>query len=70
MTDEERGEEGTEEEIEDLEAPAVAQGGVIGGLPCRPTNRCAPVNTMVNCPNTVTQLCLAPTCAQTQVLEQ
>jgi hypothetical protein len=31
MTDEERGQEGVEEEIEDLEAPAEAQIDVVGG---------------------------------------
>jgi hypothetical protein len=49
MTDEERGEEGAEE---DLEAPTSAQGDVAGGFPCQPTIRgmCVPPNT----------LCLSP----------
>jgi len=34
MTDEERGEEGAEEAIEDLEAPASMQGDVAGGEGC------------------------------------
>lgn len=34
MTDDERGAEGTEEAIEDLEAPAVAQSDVKGGSAC------------------------------------
>jgi hypothetical protein len=34
MTDEERREEGNEEAVEDLEAPAAAQGDVAGGQLC------------------------------------
>lgn len=71
MTDEERRQEGAEEEIEDLEAPAAAQSEVAGGIgigPCAPTNRCAPVNTVVNC-RAPTQVCGIPTCAKTEVYE-
>ena len=35
MTDEERSEEGAEEAIEDLDAPAEAQDDVAGGAACR-----------------------------------
>jgi hypothetical protein len=42
MTDEERKEEGTDEAIEDLEAPADAQADVAGGEVCaKPTTICA-----------------------------
>lgn len=69
MTHEEVNKEGAEEEIEDLEAPAEAQGDVAGGyINCRPTNNCAPVNTVVAC-NPPTQLCSLPTCVQTLVHE-
>lgn len=68
MTDEERSQEGADEEIEDLEAPAAAQGDVAGGLLCRPTNRCAPVNTVVAC-QPPTQYCAPPTCHATSVYE-
>ncbi len=71
MTDEERSQEGAEEEIEDLEAPATAQREVAGGLPpCAPTNACRPVNTVVSCkPYSPTQACLSPTCSITKVEE-
>ena len=68
MTDEERKEEGADEAIEDLEAPAAAQEDVAGGLgPCKPTNRCAPVNTVVHTCQDPTQLCADPTCKVTTV---
>lgn len=42
MTDQERNEEGTEEGIEDLEAPASAQDDVAGGMACgKPSMVCA-----------------------------
>jgi hypothetical protein len=41
MTDEERRREGAEEPIEDLEAPAAAQGDVVGGgMACHPAGTC------------------------------
>ena len=68
MTDEERSQEGGEDAIEDLEAPAAAQGDVAGGMgPCRPTNACAPVNTVVTHCSLPTQLCMEPTCKVTTV---
>jgi hypothetical protein len=72
MTDEEHGQEGDEEAIEDLEAPAAAaQWDFAGGLaPCRPTNRCRPVNTVVHCPDGITQGCREPTCRVTEVYYQ
>jgi hypothetical protein len=66
MTDDERKQEGAEESVEDLEAPAAEQGGVAGGIVCRPTNACAPVNTVVHC-LAPTQLCEYPTCKVTTV---
>ena len=67
MTDEERNQEGAEEQIEDLEAPAEAQGDVAGGMgPCRPTNACNPVKTVVHC-DKPTQICIDPTCKLTSV---
>ncbi len=69
MTDEERKEEGAEEAIEDLEAPAAAQDDVAGGLgPCKPTNACKAVNTLVHTCSTPTQLCVEPTCRTTSVM--
>lgn len=75
MTGEEHSEEACEEAIEDLEAPAAAQKGMeeesawIG--PCRPTNNCRPVNTVVHCgpadPVGITQACRQPTCHVTEV---
>lgn len=42
MTDEERSDEGGEEAVEDLEAPAAAQEDVAGGAGCgRPSLDCA-----------------------------
>ncbi len=38
MTDEQRREEGAEEAIEDLEAPAAAQKDVVGGKGCSPVS--------------------------------
>lgn len=66
MTEDERKREGAEEPIEDLEAPAAEQGEVVGGILCRPTNACAPVNTVVSCKKP-TQLCAPPTCQETSV---
>jgi hypothetical protein len=68
MTDEEFSPEGGEEAIEDLEAPAAAQADVAGGIgPCRPTNQCQPVNTLVHHCRLPTQLCTPPTCNLTMV---
>ncbi|HEX4034788.1 MAG TPA: hypothetical protein VHX66_10120 [Solirubrobacteraceae bacterium] len=76
MTDGERNEEGAEEALEDLEAPAESAADVAGGIcpqatgVCRPTNRCSPVNTMIHC-SPPTQLCpTGYTCELTQVAEQ
>ena len=52
MTDEHRSDEGDEEAIEDLEAPAEAQSDVEGGLCATPTNCCAPptcIDTVTDC---------------------
>jgi hypothetical protein len=54
MTDEQKREEGAEEAIEDLDAPAAAQGDVVGGKKCEP----------VSCGYTV--LCLGGTCKLTK----
>jgi hypothetical protein len=53
MTDEERNDEGAEEEVEDLEAPAEAQEDVAGGA-C-PANTCR-----------YTTYCLEQTCKATK----
>ncbi len=50
MTDEEQGAEGAEEGIEDLEAPAVAQDDVAGGIAC---------------PGKPSMVCASPTCVAT-----
>ncbi|HEY2600448.1 MAG TPA: hypothetical protein VGI67_02755 [Thermoleophilaceae bacterium] len=53
MIDEERKDEGNEEEIEDLEAPADQQEDVAGGNICaKPTTFCVPptcIDTKVDC---------------------
>jgi len=54
MTDEQKREEGAEEAIEDLEAPAEAQQDVAGGAKCTP----------VTC--TYSVLCLGGTCKFTK----
>jgi hypothetical protein len=54
MTDEQKRQEGAEEAIEDLEAPAAAQEDVAGGAACEP----------VSCGYTV--LCLGGTCKITK----
>jgi hypothetical protein len=72
LTDEERRQEGAEDEIEDLEAPGAAQQDVAGGLgPCRPTNDCAPNNTLITHCELPTQKCTYPgvTCLATVVRE-
>jgi hypothetical protein len=60
MTDEERRAEGSEEAIEDLEAPATAQEDVAGGAVCGPKScgspsmicvDTCPTKTYVNCSN-------------------
>jgi hypothetical protein len=53
MTDDERNREGSEESIEDLEAPAAAQGDVTGGKLCGPKS----------CGNP-SMVCYGPTCGQ------
>ena len=40
MTDDKRRDEGIQEPIEDLEAPAASQEGVHGGAGCMPTEVC------------------------------
>jgi hypothetical protein len=50
MTDEERNQEGAEESIEDLEAPAESQDDVAGGI---------------GCPGKPSMVCAAPTCVKT-----
>jgi hypothetical protein len=63
MTDEERNREAADEEIEDLDAPAAAQGDVVGGrvICAKPTNTCAPGNT-----TGVETYCKLPTCNATK----
>ena len=68
MTDEERKQEGAEEEIEDLEAPAETQNDVAGGLDarkgCKATKKyCAPAAPQ-------SKACLTPTCVKTIVHER
>jgi hypothetical protein len=59
MTDDERKEEGAEEAIEDLEAPAAAQEDVAGGARgCLPPSCVKPNSEIVS-------LCEQPTCKQT-----
>jgi hypothetical protein len=55
MTDGERSEEGAEETVEDLEAPASAQGDVAGG-------------DFGGCPGKPSFVCAAPTCTATKVV--
>lgn len=56
MTEDERGEEGAEETVEDLEAPASLQEDVAGGWPLGP------------CPGKPSMVCAAPTCTATKVV--
>ncbi len=52
MTEEEREQEGSEESIEDLEAPAETQEDVAGGLCAKPTTICVEptcVDTVTRC---------------------
>jgi hypothetical protein len=72
VTDDERKQEGAEEPIEDLEAPAAEQRDVAGGVgvPCAPTNACHPVHTVVKGCLYPTQICGRPTCQATVVFEQ
>ncbi|HEY1833680.1 MAG TPA: hypothetical protein VGG08_04525 [Solirubrobacteraceae bacterium] len=70
MTEEEHSHEGDGEEIEDLEAPAEAAEDVAGGICTNATNACRPAGSVVHCPYGVTQLCDAPTCKVTTVMEQ
>lgn len=49
MTDEERGQEGSEEQIEDLEAPAGVQGDVVGGAHCIPPSCARNTDIVVAC---------------------
>jgi hypothetical protein len=55
MTDKERRDEGAEETIEDLEAPAESQDDVAGGAPCKGASCVSP-----------TMRCAVPTCKDTK----
>jgi hypothetical protein len=73
MTEEERREEGAEEAVEDLDAPAEAQDDVAGGAGCRkptcgvvPTLRCA----TPTCQDTKAQCMDAPATHDVIVFEQ
>jgi hypothetical protein len=55
MTEAERNEEGAEDTVEDLEAPASAQEDVAGGEG-------------TNCPGAASAVCANPTCRATKVL--
>ena len=57
MTDDEFREEGAEDPIEDLEAPASVQGDVAGGN-----------DGLGPCPHKPSAVCAAPTCKATAVL--
>ncbi|HEY1833681.1 MAG TPA: hypothetical protein VGG08_04530 [Solirubrobacteraceae bacterium] len=79
MTDEDNVEEGAEEAIEDLEAPAAAAGDVTGGLcpagtdACHlPTTGCSNPTCTVQtfCKPGTVQGCTKPTCGLTVVLVQ
>ena len=60
MTDEQRNEEGAEEAIEDLDAPAAEQGDVAGGMCYKPS---------LICPKpTDFDACQKPTCKTTEVV--
>jgi hypothetical protein len=59
MTDEERNAEGAEESIEDLEAPAEAQGDVAGGVVKCATPTCGG-------DSTVSTFCQGITCSKTK----
>jgi hypothetical protein len=64
MTDKERKDEGAEETVEDLEAPAEDQSDVVGGR-----GKCTPP-TKVACdpaPHNTRQGCVQPTCGATMV---
>jgi hypothetical protein len=54
MTDRERSEEGLDETVEDLEAPAAAQDDVAGGVQ--------------QCPGKPSMVCAEPTCTATKVI--
>jgi hypothetical protein len=60
MTEEERGSEGAEETIEDLEAPAASQAGVAGGVKGCIEPSCYDPDTRV------ALLCAPPTCKVTK----
>jgi hypothetical protein len=70
MTDEQRSEEGAEEAIEDLEAPAAAQSDVAGG---RIVGGCPEVGTCFS-PSKICQkpstgdLCQVPSCKATEIV--
>ena len=60
MTEDERKEEGSEDLVEDLEAPASAQEDVAGGkMGCIPPSCIAPASDVIN-------LCNVPTCKATK----
>ena len=65
MTDEQRNEEGAEEAIEDLEAPAEAQGDVAGGA-C-PVATCFSPSNICRKPS-VWDECKAPSCAKSEIV--
>ena len=67
MTDDERKQEGADEEIEDLEAPAEAQEDVAGGLDAELDARCK-ATARKWCPPKPTY-CSQPTCKTTAVHE-
>ncbi len=60
MTNDEQGNEGTEEAIEDLEAPAAAQRDVLGGGCIAPS--CLTADTGL------AGICIDPTCRATQAM--
>jgi hypothetical protein len=74
MTEREPSDEGADEVLEDLEAPAEQMADVAGGVcpggSCRPTNNCAPVNTVIHTCEPPTQFCVGGTCLETIVLEK
>jgi hypothetical protein len=59
MTDEQHHEEGADEAIEDLEAPAAAQSDIAGGAHCLPPSCARSTDIVVACSD------LSPSCAAT-----
>jgi hypothetical protein len=62
MTDEQRSDEGAEETIEDLDAPAAAQSDVAGGMCMAPSELCRKPTEYTGCAK--------PTCKTTEVVVQ